>query len=139
MSRQAKSSCDWVLQGMGRAGNMPFARPLNQEFRMPARTSKLVFLCKLLIAAIAVVALVAIPVRQLVPGITTAQILLYSAFGVLGVIALVVLGAICSLQFSQFILRAGGTDTQWFWFPGEPKGLAALRDAQTHENNSKAR
>ena len=41
--------------------------------------------------------------------------------------ALLVL-VVCSLQFSQFILRMGGTDAQWFWFSSEPKGLAALRD-----------
>jgi hypothetical protein len=104
---------------------------------MPVRTSKLVFLCKLVMAAIALVALVAIPVKQLVPGITTGQILLYSAAGVAAVVALVILGAICSLQFSQFILRAGGTDAQWFWFPSEPKGLAALRDSQAHKIDRK--
>lgn len=95
--------------------------------RMSNRNGKLVFLGKLLVAAIALVALVAVAARQLVPSVTPGELLLYSALGVVGVLALVILAAVCSLQFSQFILRAGGTDAQWFWFPDGPKGLAALR------------
>jgi hypothetical protein len=49
---------------------------------------------------------------------------------VVDVMALIILGAICSLQFSQFILRMGGTDAQWFWFPSEPRGLVGLREEQ---------
>lgn len=98
---------------------------------MSIRTAKFVFLCRLLVAAVAFVALVAVPARQLLPSVTLGELLLYSAAGVAGVMALIILGAICSLQFSQFILRTGGTDAQWFWFPSEPKGLAALRERQS--------
>lgn len=98
---------------------------------MSNRSGKLVFLGKLLVAAIALVALVALASRQLVPSVTLGELLLYSAGGVVGVMALIILGAICSLQFSQFILRAGGTDAQWFWFPSEPRGLLALREQQS--------
>ena len=97
---------------------------------MSNRGAKLVVMGKLVVAAIAVVASVALPARHLAPSTSLAQLLLYYAVGVVGVVGilgLVIIGAICSLQFSQFILRAGGTDAQWFWFPGEPKGLAALR------------
>ena len=97
---------------------------------MSNRSGKLVLLGKLFIAAIALVALVSIAARGLVPSVTLGELLLYSAGGVVGVMALIILGAICSLQFSQFILRAGGTDAQWFWFPSEPKGLVALREQQ---------
>ena len=97
---------------------------------MSNRSGKIVFLGKLLIAAVAVVALVALPARQLAPSVTLGQLLVYCAIGVVGVMALIIVGAIFSLQFSQFILRAGGTDAQWFWFPSEPKGLAALREQQ---------
>jgi hypothetical protein len=90
------------------------------------------------VAALALVALVAVPARQLVPSVTFSELLLYCAAGVAGVMALIIIGAICSLQFSQFILRAGGTDAQWFWFPSEPKGLVALRE-QRAEGNADAR
>lgn len=97
---------------------------------MSIRIAKLVLLYKLLVAAIALVALVAVAARLLAPSITPSELLLYSAAGVIGVMALIIFGAVCSLQFSQFILRAGGTDAQWFWFSSEPKGLAALRDRE---------
>ena len=97
---------------------------------MSIRTVRIVFLGKLLLAAVALVALVALPARQLVPSVSLGVLLLYVAAAVVGVFALLILGAICSLQFSQFILRVGGTDPQWFWFSGEPQGLAALRKGQ---------
>ncbi|MFC5500229.1 hypothetical protein ACFPOE_21985, partial [Caenimonas terrae] len=98
---------------------------------MSTRSGKIVFLGKLLVAAMALVALVALPARQLAPSVTLAELLAYCAIGVACVMALIILGAICSLQFSQFILRAGGTDAQWYWFASEPKGLAALREQQS--------
>jgi len=35
--------------------------------------------------------------------------------------------AIAWLALGQFILRKGGTDVQWLWFPGDPPGLEDLR------------
>ena len=40
---------------------------------------------------------------------------------------IVVVGAVVSLTVSQFVLRHGGTDVQWFWFRSEPQGLVQLR------------
>lgn len=97
---------------------------------MSTRNAKIVFLSKLLVAAMGIVALVTLPARELAPSFTLGQLLVYCAVGVVGVMALIVLGAIFSLRFSQFILRAGGTDAQWFWFPSEPKGLVVLREQQ---------
>jgi hypothetical protein len=82
-----------------------------------------VVLLKVAVAAAAVVALVAIPARELVPNITLAKLALYIACAF---VALVV-AAVCSLQFAQFILRKGGTDPQWFWFNAEPPGLEQQR------------
>ena len=86
-------------------------------------TPRTVTFLKVVVACAAVVALVAIPAKELAPSITLTALVLYiaSAFG-----ALVVL-SVCSLQLAQFILRKGGTDPQWFWFSGEPPGLAQLR------------
>ena len=88
---------------------------------------KLVFLGKLLLAVAAIVALVALPLRALMPGISLGHLVGYGVAGSVGVLVLLVVGTACSLQFSQLILRMGGTDTQWFWFSGEPPGLVALR------------
>ena len=78
---------------------------------------------KVMVACAAVVTLVAIPAKELAPSITLAELALYIevAFGVLVVLS------VCSLQLAQFILRKGGADPQWFWFSGEPPGLAQLR------------
>ena len=103
---------------------------------MRIRTVRMIFLGKLLLAAIALVALVALPARLLVPSVSLNFLLLYVAATVAGVFALLILGAICSLQFSQFILRMGGTDPQWFWFASEPRGLAALRKGQVVDEGS---
>jgi hypothetical protein len=94
---------------------------------MSIRNVRIVFIGKLLLAALSLVALVALPARELMPSVSLGLLLLYVAAGVVGVLALLILGAICSLQFSQFILRMGGTDPQWFWFSSEPRGLVALR------------
>ena len=88
---------------------------------------KFIFLGKLLLAVAAIVALVALPLRALLPGISLGHLVFYGVAGLAGVLVLLVVGAVCSLQFSQLILRMGGTDTQWFWFSAEPPGLVALR------------
>lgn len=100
-------------------------------------SARLVFFGKLLVAATALVGLVAVACRPLMPSVTPGELLLYAAAGVVGVLALVIGGAVCSLQFSQFILRAGGTDAQWFWFPSEPEGLVSLREQQAEGKASR--
>ena len=100
---------------------------------MSNRSGKIVFLGKMLIAAVPLVALVALPARQLAPSVKLGPLLACCAVGVVGVMALIILGALFSLQFSQWILRMGGTDAQWFGFPSEPKGLVGLREQQREE------
>lgn len=85
---------------------------------------------KLVLAALALTTLASIAGAQIVPGVPLARILVFA----LGLFALVVLGTIAVLTFYQFILRNGGTDPQWFWFPGEPQGLAALREQAKKRN-----
>jgi hypothetical protein len=104
---------------------------------MSIRTVRIIFLSKLLVAAIALGAIVALPARELMPSFSLGLLLLYVAAGVIGVFVLLILGAICSLQFSQFILRMGGTDPQWFWFSGEPRGLVALRKGKVVDEGSR--
>ena len=92
---------------------------------------KLMFLGKLLLAAAAIVALVAFPLRALLPGISWEHLVFYGVAGLAGVLVLLVVGIVCLLQLSQLILRMGGTDAQWFWFSAEPPGLVALRAGKT--------
>jgi hypothetical protein len=89
-----------------------------------------VVLGKLFIVAVAFVALAAPLAKALAPGTTWDYLVFYRFAGLAGLLALLVVASVCSLQFWQFILRKGGTDTQWFWFSGEPLGLAALRRGQ---------
>lgn len=85
---------------------------------------------KLILAAVALVALVSFPMRELIPGISWVDLVLYCVAGLAGVLVVLLVLVVCSLQISQCILRNGGTDAQWFWFSGEPRGLAALRKGQ---------
>jgi len=78
---------------------------------------------KVVVACAAVVALAAIPAKELAPSISLAELVFYIAAAFCALVAL----SVCSLQLAQFILRKGGTDPQWFWFSGEPPGLAQLR------------
>jgi hypothetical protein len=100
------------------------------EEEMSSRKTKAIFLGKLVLAAIAIIALVAIPARELAPSMALFDLVLYLTAGASVLIGLVVLGLVFSLQFSQFILRSGGTDAQWLSLPSEPKGLVALREQE---------
>ncbi len=97
-----------------------------------------VVLGKLLIAAVAFVALVAPLAKALAPGIAWGYLVFYCLAGLAGLLALLVVASVCSLQFWQFILRLGDTDTQWSWFFGEPRGLAALRRGQRVDEHARA-
>jgi hypothetical protein len=79
---------------------------------------------KVVIACVAVTALVSVPVRRVAPGLSLFELAVALACGF---VALVVL-AVAALSLAQFVLRAGGTDPQWFWFGGEPPGLRSLRE-----------
>jgi len=64
---------------------------------------------------------------QLFPAMPAGQVAIHAALGLAGGVALMTVVALLYLAFGHFILRKGGTDPQWFWFPDEPKGLAQLR------------
>jgi hypothetical protein len=64
---------------------------------------------------------------QLFPAMPAGQVAIHAALGLAGGVALMTVVALLYLAVGHFILRRGGTDTQWFWFPGSPKGLARLR------------
>lgn len=94
---------------------------------MSTRKIQWVLIGKLMVAATSIVGLVALAARELAPALPPVQLLLYCVAFLIGFLVLLAVVSIFSLQFSQLILRMGGTDAQWFWFSSEPKGLVALR------------
>jgi len=94
---------------------------------------------KALVAAAVLATLAGVAGRQLAPGVPVQTILLYSALGAAALLAILVVAVAVTLTFRQFILRKGGTDTQWFWFSGEPKGLQQLRAQGTPEEQEPKR
>ena len=96
---------------------------------MSTKSVKPLIVVKLLVAAVLITALVTVAAHEIFPVISVPELLLFCLGGMCFVFALMVGGSICSLQFSQLILRIGGTDTQWFWFATEPRGLVQQREA----------
>lgn len=88
------------------------------------------FAVKMLAATALLSLLAAVAGSQLAPSLPLYSVLLYSAVGAVVLFFALVVGTVATLTVAQFILRKGGTDPQWFWFPSEPKGLVQLR-AQT--------
>ena len=83
---------------------------------------------KVLLAIVMLSVLAGITGSQIAPHVPLQTVLLYCVIGAAILFALLVLIAIVSLTFNQFILRHGGTDADWFWFKGEPPGLERQRE-----------
>lgn len=94
---------------------------------------------KSLVAAAALAALAGVAGTQLVPDLPLSSVLLYSAFGAATLLAILTAGIIASFTLWQFVLRKGGTDTQWLWFSSEPAGLQQLRQRQAARTNKVVR
>lgn len=89
---------------------------------------------KVLIAISALFTLAAIAAGALAPATPLGTALLYAALGaVVGLLVLVVASVIIA-TLAQFVLKHRGTDAQWFWFNGEPRGLQALREGAHAES-----
>lgn len=93
-----------------------------QTLRLNPRLINKILFAILLLAALAVVA-----GSQLAPKVPLPMVLLYSAMGAVGIGALLLVAVIVFATVSQWVLRKGGTDPQWFWLSGEPPGLKKLR------------
>jgi hypothetical protein len=81
------------------------------------------------LAAALIATIVVFIAAQVAPGASSLAVLAYTVLAALVLAALVAL----RLAVGQWILRKGGTDTRWFWFRSEPRGLDAMR------RNEKAR
>lgn len=95
---------------------------------MPLSKKHLHIALKALLAIVMLAALAGVAGSQLAPGVPLLTVLLYCAIGAAILFAVLVVAAIVTLTFNQFIIRHGGTDPMWFWFKGEPPGLERLRE-----------
>jgi hypothetical protein len=96
-------------------------------------TARALFQIKLLICAVVISAAIAFMVRLLWPQLSLGKMALYMLMGwaiLAGLFLLLVLNTAISSWINQWILRKGGTDTQWLWFPADPPGVQGNRKPQ---------
>jgi hypothetical protein len=89
---------------------------------------------KALLASALFAVLAGVAGSQLAPDMPLHTVLLYSAAGTAALLCLLVLVAVVTATYVQFIQRMGGTDPQWFWFSAEPPGLVKLREEARDAN-----
>ncbi len=93
-----------------------------KQFRLNPR-----LINKALTACLSLSVLAVVAGSQLAPKLPLPTLLLYCALGAIALLLVLSVAAVLLLTLHQFVLRQGGTDSQWFWFRGEPPGLAQLR------------
>lgn len=86
----------------------------------------LISMAKLLLAAILLLGLMCVAAQDLAPQISFVKIFAYVVLGAVALAVNLVGLSVIYLNVYQWVLRKGGTDTSWFWFGREPKGLVAL-------------
>ncbi|MFM8152448.1 MAG: hypothetical protein ACKN8Y_03715, partial [Polynucleobacter victoriensis] len=78
---------------------------------------------KLMLALALLIGIIVVAAQDLAPNISYAKLFAYVFFG-LAALAINLVGlSVIYLNVYQWVLRKGGTDTAWFWFSSEPKGL----------------
>ena len=85
-------------------------------------------LAKLFIAGLLIIGLIVLAAQDLAPNMSYAKLFVYIFLGLAALAVNLVGLSVIYLNVYQWVLRKGGTDTAWFWFNSEPKGLMALRD-----------
>ena len=83
---------------------------------------------KLIVALALLIGIVVVAAQDLAPNISYAKLFAYIFIGLAALAVNLVGLSVIYLNISQWVLRKGGTDTAWFWFNGEPKGLMAVRE-----------
>ena len=85
-------------------------------------------LAKLFIAGLLIIGLIVLAAQDLAPNMSYAKLFVYIFLG-LAALAVTLVGlSVIYLNVYEWVLRKGGTDTAWFWFNSEPKGLMAVRE-----------
>jgi hypothetical protein len=85
-------------------------------------------LAKLFIAGLLIIGLIVLAAQDLAPNMSYAKLFVYIFLGLTALAVTLVGLSVIYLNVYEWVLRKGGTDTAWFWFNSEPKGLTALRE-----------
>jgi hypothetical protein len=85
---------------------------------------------KVLVVLLFMLAVLGFAGKSIAPSVALPTWLLWCALGVAAFLLVLVVLIVLNWQLGQWVLRKGGTDPQWFWFPSEPRGLVALREQQ---------
>lgn len=92
--------------------------------------SRRVLVLKSCCAAVMLSLLALLGGQSLAPNLPLLTLWLW-ALGGLAALGLVFLaGTWLTLTFNQWVLRKGGTDTQWLWFASDPPGLKRPKKSQ---------
>jgi hypothetical protein len=83
---------------------------------------------KLIVALALLVGIVVVAAQDLAPNMSYAKLFAYIFIGLAALAVNLVGLSVIYLNVYEWVLRKGGTDTAWFWFNTEPKGLMALRE-----------
>ena len=83
---------------------------------------------KLIVALALLVGIVVVAAQDLAPNMSYAKLFAYIFIGLAALAVNLVGLSVIYLNVYEWVLRKGGTDTAWFWFNSEPKGLMALRE-----------
>lgn len=89
-------------------------------------SERTVLIFKLLICGVAITVAIGFMALLLWPALSLAALTLYvlAGWGILaGLMLMLVANTAVSSWINQWILRKGGTDTQWLWFVADPPGL----------------
>lgn len=97
-------------------------------------TERSVFQIKLLVCCVVVSVAMGFMAKLLWPALGAGALAVYVLVGwgiVGGLLLVLVANTAIGSWINQWILRKGGTDTQWLWFPADPPGLK--RDTKPKE------
>jgi len=83
---------------------------------------------KLIVALALLVGIVVVAAQDLAPNMSYVKLFAYIFVGLAALAVNLVGLRVIYLNVYEWVLRKGGTDTAWFWFNTEPKGLMALRE-----------
>jgi hypothetical protein len=94
---------------------------------MDTPSSKTMVVAKLAVVFVVLGGLVAAVGSGLAPQVPLWLLIVVGVGAALGLFVVLVVAIACSSWVRQLVLRNGGTDTQWLWFPRDPPGLEKIR------------